>query len=63
MSVTLNKRIIDKINESEINEQIKAFLKTILVVELEHFEEGKPRYAEEYDRNIQKYVKKYKVNQ
>jgi len=54
MSSSINRRIIDKINQSEYDENIKNFLKSILNIELRHSEEGYLRYGREYDRCIQK---------
>jgi len=56
MSESINQRIIDKIDESAFDEWIKGFLRTVLLNELANFEEGKPRFSDEYDRTIDQYL-------
>lgn len=59
MPEDINKKLIDKIKESEFDNAVKDFLRKILIIELQNFEEGRPRYAKEYDRYIVKYAYKY----
>jgi len=56
MSETVNKRIIDKIKNSDFDESVKEFLRTMLLVELRSIEVGEPRYTDEYKTIINKYV-------
>jgi len=56
MSETVNKRIIDKIKNSDLDDSIKEFLRTMLLVELRNIEVGEPRYTDEYKTIINKYV-------
>ncbi|MEM3388936.1 MAG: hypothetical protein QW491_05920 [Thermoproteota archaeon] len=60
MSETINKRIIKKINEMECSNEIKQFIKEILLIELRIFEGEVTRYSEEYTRALKKYVANYK---
>ena len=59
MTRDINKKIIDKINECNYDEGIKEFLKTLLILELDHFEEGRWIYHNTYDREIINYANKY----
>jgi len=54
----VNKRILDKINESDYNRNIKDFLKSILIIELERLVKGALQYGKEYDRCIMKFLNK-----
>jgi len=54
----LNQRIIDKINESEYEKNIKGFLKSILLIELERLVKGTLVYSKEYERCILKFLNK-----
>jgi len=56
MSETVNKRIIDKIKNSDFDESVKEFLRTVLFVELRNFEIGQSRYKDEYEAIINKHV-------
>jgi hypothetical protein len=40
MSETINRRILDKIKNSDCDESVKQFLREVLVVELKNFEIG-----------------------
>jgi hypothetical protein len=60
MSETINQRIIKKINEMECSNEIKQFLKEILLIELGYFEGRVTRYSEEYTRVLKKYATNYK---
>jgi len=59
MSLSLNRRIIEKIDEVEGTEVVKQFLKELLYFELQIIEEGLPRYKKRYDVLIEKYTKIY----
>ena len=59
MAEDINKNIIDKLNESEFENEIKSFLIKLLVLELDNFEEGRWRYSEKYDREIINYAHKF----
>ena len=54
----VNKRIIDKINESQYDKNIKDFLRSILFIELERLVKGTLTYGREYDRSILKFLNK-----
>jgi hypothetical protein len=54
MSETINRRILDKIKNSKIDEPVKKFLREVLIVELKNFEIGKLRYTDEYE-----YIRKH----
>lgn len=60
MAETINKKIIEKIKKSEISDEVKQFLRSIIVIELRNMETGDPRYSKEYERNIQIYSKRRK---
>jgi hypothetical protein len=49
MSETINRRILDKIKNSDCDESVKQFLREVLVVELKNFEIGKLHYSDEYE--------------
>lgn len=59
MSLSLNRRIIEKVDEVEVTEAVKQFLKELLYFELQIIEEGSPRYKKRYDVLIEKYTKIY----
>jgi len=63
MALNINKKISDKITEGKFSEEIKDFLGEILIFELEHFEEARPRYMDEYEELINKYAAKYEVKE
>jgi len=58
MSESINRRIIDKINDSKYDKNIKDFLKSLLLIELTHLHEGIVRYSKEYDRSILRFMNK-----
>lgn len=60
MTKDINKKIIDKINDSSYEEEIKDFLKKLLVLELDHFEEGRWIYHSKYDGEIIKSANKFR---
>jgi len=61
MAEDVNEKIINKIKKSKVDKEIKDFLKKILVIELENFEEGRPRYSDKYDREIVNCASKFEV--
>lgn len=63
MALNVNKKISDKITEGEFSEEIKEFLGEILIFELEHFEEARPRYTDKYEELINKYISKFEVRE
>lgn len=58
MAQSINKKISDKIKESNLSEETKDFLASLLIFEFEHFEEARPRYMDEYEKLIKKYTAK-----
>jgi len=58
---SINKKIINKVKESEFNEEIKEFLEKILFLEFQHSEEYGWRYSKEYEKHIKKYADRYEV--
>ncbi len=63
MAETINKKILDEIDKSEYNAEVKGFLKKILSLEFHHFEEGRWRFGDEYENLIKDYAKKFKVKE
>jgi hypothetical protein len=65
MAVNVNKKITDKITEGKFSEEIeiKDFLGEILIFELEHFEEARPRYMDKYEELINKYITKFEMKE
>jgi len=61
--MNVNKKILKKIIEYNLDPCIENFLKDILFYELQHCEEAKPFYNERYDEITNKYMKKYKVEE
>ena len=57
MSESINIRIINKINQSDFDDNIKILLKSLLSLELENIETGSKIYANSYDRLIETYLK------
>jgi len=58
MAENISKKIIEKIKKSEYSDEVKQFLRSLLVIELRNMETGDPRYSKEYERNIRNYVKR-----
>ena len=58
MSEKLNKRIIEKLEREDIEEDIRKFLKEMLIFELEQFSISKTRYSKEYQKIISRYATK-----
>ena len=61
MSMLLNPRILKKLEDSKLDEEIKSFIREMLYFELEHFEEEPPRYSRFYDHSIEKHAKKFEL--
>ena len=61
--MNINKKILKKIGESNLNPYIENFLKDILSFELQHYEEDKPNYSDKYEEFINKYINKYEVEE
>jgi hypothetical protein len=55
---SVNKKILEAIEEADFPQDVKAFLKDLLIIELRIFGDRKPRYSEDYDRVINRFVKK-----
>jgi len=59
----INSLIYKKIDESDASEDVKKFLKKVLLLELQTSSEGvKYRYGKELELEIQKYSKNFKVS-
>lgn len=54
----VNEKIKNKIESGKYPEEIKEFLKKILLLEFEHIDEARPRIMEEYIDYIKKYAGK-----
>jgi hypothetical protein len=52
---SVNKRILETIEESNFDENIKDLLKTLLMIELENMADKSIRYSEDYDRAIKRF--------
>ncbi len=52
------KRIVEKIDESDLEENMKKFLKEIFKLELPRIDQKRSIYTEDYKKIIGKYVKK-----
>lgn len=52
----ISKRIIDYINEYQMDKNVRDFLIWALNFELERVGDGNPQFKKEYQRNIQKYL-------
>jgi hypothetical protein len=51
---SVNKKIMEAVEKSTYPKQVKELIKALLVIELRHFGDKSPRYAEDYDRNIKR---------
>jgi hypothetical protein len=52
----VNRKILEAIEESHFAQDMKDFLRTLLMVELRNVGDKRPRYSEDYDRAIRKFV-------
>jgi hypothetical protein len=50
----VNRRILQTIEESNFDKNIKELLKTLLAIELRNMADKTIRYAEDYDRSIKR---------
>lgn len=53
---TVNKRIMETIQESSFPKEIKELLRVLLNIELRNFQNRNPLYSKEYDRIIMEFV-------
>lgn len=58
MKININKKISEKIRKKNLPSNIKDLIGDILIFELYHFEEERPRFTEQYEQFIRKYIKK-----
>lgn len=63
MAEDVNRRILDKIKESETSEAIKEFLINVAILELQHFEEDRWIFSKEYEKLIREHVDRFKVDE
>lgn len=54
----VNPVIWDEVEGYPMDEDIRAFLKELLLFERKHISEKSPRYSEEYDKLIERYSEK-----
>jgi len=59
MVENINKKILEKIEVLETAEEIKNYIKDILLFEIEHMDEGRPKYREDYLKMMKKYAEGY----
>ena len=55
---SVNRKILEAIQEGNSAPEIKELLKALLVIEARNAEDKKPRYSEDYDRIIKKLAEK-----
>jgi len=48
----LNRRILETIEKSNFDDNLKTFLKKLLMIELRNLGDSKPVYSQDYDREI-----------
>jgi hypothetical protein len=58
MNIDMNRRILQKISESDTDEEIKKFLKEIFLLELEH-SGSLWKHGKDYERLIKKYSREW----
>jgi hypothetical protein len=51
---SVNRRIIETIDESKFDDKIKELLKTLLMIELKNMADKSVRFSEDYDRSIKR---------
>lgn len=54
----ISERILDKIKGKKVEEKIKEFVKEILDVERKNMFTNYPRYSEDYDKILSRYLRK-----
>ncbi len=52
----LNKKILEGIEKSNYDTNLKSFLKTLLLFELKTMNDSRPIYSKDYDRAITTYL-------
>ena len=55
---SVNRKILEAIEEGNSAPEIKELLKALLVIEARNAEDKKPRYSEDFDRIIKKLAEK-----
>ena len=55
---SVNRKILEAIEEGNSAPEIKELLKALLMIEARNAEDKKPRYSEDYDRIIKKLAEK-----
>jgi hypothetical protein len=55
---SVNRKILEAIEEGNSAPEIKELLEALLVIEARNAEDKKPRYSEDYDRIIKKLAEK-----
>lgn len=55
---SVNKRILETIEEADFPQDMKDFLKKLLIIELRIFGDKRPTYSEDYDREINRFMEK-----
>lgn len=61
MVENVNKKIIEKIQASDLDESVKKFIIELLRLEFQHIEEGKWKFGDEYERLIKHYSEKFEA--
>lgn len=49
---SINKRILSEIEALKTDDDIKKYLKEILMIELDNIDQGKPQYVEQYKQKM-----------
>ena len=55
---SVNRKILQAVEEGDFAPEIKELLKALLVIEARNAEDKKPRYSEDYDRIIKNLAEK-----
>ena len=56
----LNKKILEWIEKSDYDSNLKSFLKSLLMFEFRHMNDARPVYSADYDRAITTYLSNVK---
>ena len=56
MLENINKKILQKFEESKAEKSVKDYLKEILLFEIDHIDENKTKYKEDYIKMMRKYI-------
>ena len=51
----INKEILEKIDEADVDENVKEFIRKALKWEYEKMDEQKPRFTKKYDSLVKRY--------